>query len=97
MVVVPKPNGTVCLRVDMRMANTAIKSVRYLIPTVEMLPSIWLEQIMFSKLGLNKAYHQLKLEPEGRGTTSFCVLVDIITPMPFATYLVEMSTGNKRS
>ena len=35
IVAVRKPNGSVRLCVDMRVANTAIKRVRYLIPTVD--------------------------------------------------------------
>ena len=68
---VPKPNGTVPLRMDMQMANTASKRARYFIPTVEDISLKLFGAKYFSKLNLNEAYHQLEIEPENRGITKF--------------------------
>eukprot|EP00794_Sanderia_malayensis_P014472 gene14472-biopygen11586 len=77
IVAVPKPNGTVRLCVDMRVANTGIQIVRYLIPTVEDISLDLNEAKYFSKLDLNEAYHQLELEPESRGITTFSTHVGL--------------------
>ena len=77
IVAVPKPNDTVRLCVDMRVANTAIKRVRYLIPTVEDISLDLNGAKYFSKLDLNEAYHQLELDPESRGITTFSTHVGL--------------------
>ena len=73
---ISKPNGTVRLCVDMTMANTAIKRVRCLIPTVNVSLNL-IGAKYFSKLDLNEAYHQLELKPENRGITTFSAHIDL--------------------
>ena len=77
IVAVPNPKGTVHLCVDTRMANTAIKRVRYLIPTVEHVSFDLMGAKYFYKFDLNKAYHQQELEPESRGITIFSTHVGL--------------------
>jgi len=62
IVAVPKKDGTVRICVDMRIANTAIKRVRHLIPTVEDVSYELNGAKFFSKLDLSQAYHQLELD-----------------------------------
>ena len=77
IVAVPNPNGSVRLYVDTRVANTAIRRVRYLIPTVDDISLDLIEAKYFSKLDLNEAYHQLELEPASRGITAFSTHVGL--------------------
>ena len=72
VVIVPKQNNNIRLRVDMRVANTAIKRTRHPIPTLESVPMELNGASFFSKLDLCQAYHQLELSPESRHITTFC-------------------------
>ena len=77
IVVVPKKDGCVRLCVDMRVPNTAIKRVRYPIPTLNDI-SIQLNGAKyFSKLDLNQAYHQLPLHIDSRFITTFSTHVGL--------------------
>eukprot|EP00794_Sanderia_malayensis_P000683 gene683-biopygen1108 len=71
IVAVPKKDGNVRICVDMRAANTAIKRVRHLIPTVEDVSLELNGAKFFSKLDLSQAYHQLELHPDSRYITTF--------------------------
>jgi len=71
IVAVPKKDGTVRICVDMRIANTAIKRVRHLIPTVEDVSYELNGAKFFSKLDLSQAYHQLELDEQSRHITTF--------------------------
>ena len=77
IIAVPKPNDTVRLCVDTRVANTAINRVRYLIPNVEDISIDLNGAKYFSKLDLNEVYHQLELDPESRGITTFSIHVGL--------------------
>ncbi|KAK9752634.1 Reverse transcriptase (RNA-dependent DNA polymerase) [Popillia japonica] len=72
IVVVPKPNNTNAIRmcVDMRCANMAIKRVRHLTPTIDDIIVTLNGSKFFSKLDLD-GYHQLVLDKQSRGITSF--------------------------
>lgn len=73
VVVVPKKGspGKVRLCVDMRVPNTAIERERHPGPHIsDMIASLNGVQI-FSKLDLNKGYHQLELHEESRYITTF--------------------------
>ena len=59
VVVVPKPSGDICLRVDMRQANTAVKRERVPIPTIDEVLQDLNQNKFFSKLDLTSAYHQI--------------------------------------
>ena len=69
----PKPNNPSEIRlcVDMRAANKAIVRERHPIPTIEDLLYQLNGYNVFSKLDLNKGYHQLELEEESRYITTF--------------------------
>eukprot|EP00794_Sanderia_malayensis_P000736 gene736-biopygen16 len=71
IVTVPKKDGNVRICVDMRAANTAIKRVRHLIPTVADVSLELNGAKFFSKLDLSQAYHQLELHPDSRYITTF--------------------------
>ena len=71
IVAVPKKDGSVRICVDMRAANTAIKRVRHLIPTVADISLELNGARFFSKLDLSQAYHQLELHPDSRFITTF--------------------------
>ena len=71
IVVVPKPNGTIRLCLDMRRANEVIVRERHQIPKVEeILPELHNAKY-FSKIDLKEGYHQLELAEESRHITTF--------------------------
>jgi hypothetical protein len=74
-----KPNepGKVRLCVDMRQANKAIVRERHVMPTLEDVIHDLNGSTVFSKLDLNKAYHQLLLSPTSRSITTFSTHVGL--------------------
>ncbi|XP_062610190.1 uncharacterized protein K02A2.6-like [Saccostrea cucullata] len=73
ILVAPKPKNPDQVRVciDMRRANKAILRERHVMPTIDELVTDLNEAKIFSKLDLNKGYHQLELAPESRYITTF--------------------------
>ncbi|XP_031574960.1 uncharacterized protein K02A2.6-like [Actinia tenebrosa] len=71
IVVVPKADGDIRLRVDMRQANTAIIRERYPIPTIDEVLERLNESTLFTKLDLKWGFHQIELEAEPRKITTF--------------------------
>ncbi|XP_061176120.1 uncharacterized protein K02A2.6-like [Saccostrea echinata] len=73
ILVAPKPKNPDQVRVciDMRRANEAILRERHLMPTIDELITDLNGAKVFSKLDLNKDYHQLELAPESRYITTF--------------------------
>ncbi|KAK7104470.1 hypothetical protein V1264_019182 [Littorina saxatilis] len=71
IVVVPKPNGEIRLCVDMRRANEAVERQRYPMPTVEETLIEMNGSTVFTKLDLKWGFHQLELDEESRGITTF--------------------------
>ena len=69
--VVEKPNGAIRLCFDMRRANTAVKRMRYPIPTLEQTLHELSGCTVFTKLDLRMGYHQIELAPESREITTF--------------------------
>nr|XP_006822924.1 PREDICTED: uncharacterized protein K02A2.6-like [Saccoglossus kowalevskii] len=70
IVVVPKKeNIRIC--VDMRAPNTAIERERHPIPTIEDLIVDLNGATVFTKIDLNKGYHQIELDPDSRHITTF--------------------------
>ncbi|KAK2139676.1 hypothetical protein LSH36_1659g00007 [Paralvinella palmiformis] len=69
----PKPKKPNKLRicVDMREANQAIRRVRHVTPTIDDTIFELNGSSYFTKLYLNKGYHQLELAPESRYITTF--------------------------
>ena len=79
LVVAPKPNNPNDIRlcVDMRKANEAIKRERHVTPTID---DIILElngSTVFSKVDLNKGFHQLVLSEQSRSMTTFATHVGL--------------------
>lgn len=70
IVVVHKKNG-VRICIDSRAINTAIERERHPIPTIEDLIVDLNGAQVFSKIDLNKGYHQIQLAPESRYITCF--------------------------
>ena len=72
LVVVPKKDGEgVRICVDMRIANTAIIREPYQIPTLDEILHTFNGCTKFTKLDLNKGYHQILLDPNSRDLTAF--------------------------
>ena len=73
LVSVPKPkkHGEVRITIDSRLANKAIKRVNDVTPTTEEIVYDLNGAKVFSKLDLNKAFHQLELEEDSRSITTF--------------------------
>ena len=77
VVIVPKESGEIRLCIDMRYPNTAIKRIRYEIPTVDDIIHELNGATVFSKLDLNQAYHQFELEAKSRNLTTFSTHVGL--------------------
>ena len=71
IVVVPKKENKIRLCVDMRVANTAIERERFPVPTTQEIKHKLNGSKYFSKLDMNKGYHQLELDEESRKITVF--------------------------
>ena len=71
LVIVHKDNGSLRVCVDSRMINTAIERERYPMNTIEELIVELNGAKFFSKIDLNKGYHQLELSEESRYITTF--------------------------
>ena len=73
IVAAPKPGNPEQIRicVDMRCANKAVMRTRHITPTLEELLSDLNGATMFSKLDLNKGYHQCELDESSRYITTF--------------------------
>ena len=67
----PKDPDKVRICVDMRQANMAIQRERHLTPTMDDVIHELNGARVFSKLDLNKGYHQLELHPDSRYITTF--------------------------
>lgn len=69
----PKPNkpDEVRICVDMRNANKAIHRERHMMPTIDDLIVQLNGAKVFSKLDLNKGYHQIELDEKSRYITTF--------------------------
>ena len=76
-VTVPKRDGGVRLRVDMRGANKAIKREKQPVPTLDDLIADLNGSTVFSKLDLSGTYHQLELAEESRYITTFSAHVGL--------------------
>ena len=71
VVIVSKKDDQIRLCVDMRVANTAMKRVCHLIPTVRDISLDLNGAKYFTKLDMSQAYHQLKLSTPSRNITTF--------------------------
>ena len=84
LVIIPKKCGDVCLVVDMRKANTALKRRRIQIPTVNEILQKMQGATVFTELDL---YLQLSLAPESRFITALHLI--ICTPTYISILLQE--------
>jgi len=71
LVVIPNKNGGVCLCVDIRMPNKAIRREKNPSPTVDDLIHNLNGATVFSKLDLRASYHQIPLVVKSRYITTF--------------------------
>lgn len=73
MVAVPKPKkpGEVRITIDSRLANKAIKRIKYATPTTEEIMYDLNGAKKISRIDLNKAFHQLVMAEESRDITTF--------------------------
>nr|CAH7737392.1 unnamed protein product [Callosobruchus chinensis] len=71
MVIIFKPNGDIRICIDMRRANEAILRENYPLPTFDSFMTKLRNAQYFSRLDLTNAYHQLELDTESRGITTF--------------------------
>ena len=93
LVIVPKPNASsIRICVDMRAANTAIIREPYQIPTLEEFLHEFNGCTVFTKLDLNKGYHQIALDPGSRDLTSFATHRGIYR---YTRLLFGMSTASE--
>jgi len=67
----PKDPDAVRICVDMRIPNQAIKRERYVMPTVDDIVYTAHGAKLFTKLDMNKAYHQFVLDESSRHITTF--------------------------
>lgn len=77
VVIVPKKSKGVRICIDMREANKAISREKHPMPTVEDLMADLNSSVVFSKLDLSNAYHQLELDEESRYITTFSTHVGL--------------------
>ena len=70
-VVVPKENDKVRLCVDYTHLNQAVKRERNQLPTVESVLAQMAGAKVFSKLGANSGFHQIRLSEESKPLTTF--------------------------
>jgi len=66
LVAIEKPNGDICICLDMRQANRAILREKHPVPTVEETLQEISGANVFSKLIPNMAFHQIELHPDSR-------------------------------
>lgn len=71
MVPVPKGENGIRICVDMRRANAAILDEKHPMPTIEDALPLLKGAILFSKVDLKKAYHQIELHENSREITTF--------------------------
>ena len=71
LVLVHKPNNAIRICIDSRAINTAIERERHPMNTLEELIVDLNGSQYFSKVDLNKGYHQLELDEESRYITTF--------------------------
>lgn len=77
IVIVPKPNGSIRLCVDMGQPNRAIQRERHLIPTLVDILAEVNECTVFSVIDLNQAHHQVELDEDSRYITTFSTHVSL--------------------
>lgn len=71
MVIVPKPDGSIRICIDMRQANKAIVREKHPLPTLDdILPKLSKSKV-FSKFDVKNAFHQLELGKKSRYITTF--------------------------
>ena len=68
---VEKPNGDVCICLDVREANRAIVREKHPVPTIEETLQELSGAKVFTKLGAKMEFHQVELAPESRDITTF--------------------------
>ena len=71
VVIVPKPDGSIRLCVDMRQANKAIVRHHFPVPTIDELILDMNGSTVFSKIDMRMGFHQFVLSEDSRDITTF--------------------------
>ena len=71
VVIVPKPDGSIRLCVDMRQANKAIIRHHFPVPTIDELMLDMNGSTVFSKIDMRMGFHQFVLSEDSRDITTF--------------------------
>ena len=77
VVIVPKPDSSIRLCVDMRQANNAIIRHNFPVPTIDELLLDMNGSTVFSKIDLKSGFHQFVLEESSRDITTFTTHVGL--------------------
>ena len=72
-----KPDSSIRICVDMRMANTAVIRERFILPTIDEVLQQLQGSSIFSKLDMSLAFSQIELSPESREITNFMALDNV--------------------
>ena len=85
MVVVPKPNGQVCICVDLTKLNESIKRERHPLQAVDQTLAQFADAKVFTKLDANLGFWQIPLAPKSQHLTTFITPFGryCFTGMPF--------------
>ena len=70
-VLIPKPDGTIRITVDLRGLNQALEDPHLPIPRIEDIMPMFNGKTIFSKLDLKTAFHQLEIDAASRPLTVF--------------------------
>ena len=70
-VLIPKPDGTLRICVDLRQVNKALENTHLPIPRIEDILPMFSNKQVFSKLDLKTAFHQLELDDQSKHLTVF--------------------------
>lgn len=71
MVPVPRKNGKVCICVDLKRLNEAVRRERYVLPTAEEITAKLSGATMFTSLDAASGFWQIPLHPESTKLTTF--------------------------
>ena len=80
MVVVPKPDGSVCICVDFKPLNQFIRRELHQLPTVDETLAQLDGATVFTKLDANSGFWQIPLSAESRRLTTFITLAGLCSP-----------------
>ena len=71
MVVIPKPNGKLCIGLDLKELNKVIQREHYPLPTIEDVATCLHETKIFTKLDVKDGFWHIELDEESSYLTTF--------------------------